>query len=305
MSRQTITPPNNSPLRSRNGRPVTRVQIPFGAFSCRTKHFDVVHLFTTNRAGEGQLIVRKRGDLVRQIEAVSMRPFARGICIGARSEHALGHRIKDKKFALLIGNDDGIAHVGQNGVENFVGAGELFDGGFRSITRSNWAATAAITLTNRSFSLRDSRMKNSITAMTLSPDKIGMPTAVLSPTAPGRRRPREVRVLSDVLNPGGLFRLPHAARKSDTRLETELPRKQLETLANRLRRKTSPSRRPGRVHPGSAPTPGQAPSLFFRKPDEAQFLARTRDRSAAATSRVIVWSKLSCSSLSLRFCSAL
>src|SRR4029453_13154358 len=41
----------------------------------------------------------------------------------------------------------------------------------------------------------------------------------LKPDAPGRRRSREVPVLSDVLNPRRLFRLPHAAGQPDTRLE--------------------------------------------------------------------------------------
>ena len=53
---------------------------------------------------------------------------------------------------------------------------------FRSMARPNWAATAAITFTKRSFLARDSCTKNSITAMTSSPDRIGMPTAAFSPT---------------------------------------------------------------------------------------------------------------------------
>ena len=59
-----------------------------------------------------------------------MRPFA-GRSLGrTHSEEALSHRIENKKFAVFVGDDDSIAHVGQNGLEDLVGAREFFRGAF-------------------------------------------------------------------------------------------------------------------------------------------------------------------------------
>ena len=89
------------------------------------EHLNIVHLLATDRACQGQLIVRKRGDLVRQIKSVTMRPFGRWHLHCAFSEHALGRRIKDEKVAVLVSDDDGVAHVRQNRVEDFVDAREF------------------------------------------------------------------------------------------------------------------------------------------------------------------------------------
>ena len=59
-----------------------------------------------------------------------MRPLARRSLGRTHSEEALSHWIENKKFAILIGDNDGVAHVGQNGLEDFVGTGELFCGAF-------------------------------------------------------------------------------------------------------------------------------------------------------------------------------
>ena len=54
-----------------------------------------------------------------------MRPFARGRAGRTHPEHALGHRVEEKKFTLRVSDDDGIPHVGQNRLEDFVGLSEL------------------------------------------------------------------------------------------------------------------------------------------------------------------------------------
>src|SRR4029450_719283 len=54
-----------------------------------------------------------------------MRPLVRRSLRARRSEEALSYRIEKKKFALLVGDDHGIAHVGQNGLQDFVGATEF------------------------------------------------------------------------------------------------------------------------------------------------------------------------------------
>src|SRR6476620_8227209 len=41
------------------------------------------------------------------------------------SKHALRRRIEDEKVIVLVGDNDGIAHVRQDGAQDFVGAGEL------------------------------------------------------------------------------------------------------------------------------------------------------------------------------------
>ena len=74
--------------------------------------------------------MRKRGDLVRQIKAVALRPFA-SVCLDCPgSEHALRRRVEEEKVFILIGDDDGIAHVGQNGAKDFVRARKLVRGAF-------------------------------------------------------------------------------------------------------------------------------------------------------------------------------
>src|SRR4029077_19340604 len=41
------------------------------------------------------------------------------------SKHALRRRIEDEKVIVFVGDNDGIAHVRQDGAQDFVGAGEL------------------------------------------------------------------------------------------------------------------------------------------------------------------------------------
>src|SRR5580765_1270770 len=41
------------------------------------------------------------------------------------SKHALRRRIEDEKVIVLVGDNDGIAHVRQDGAQDFVGVGEL------------------------------------------------------------------------------------------------------------------------------------------------------------------------------------
>src|SRR4029077_18746778 len=41
------------------------------------------------------------------------------------SKHALRRRIEDEKVVVLVGDNDGIAHVRQDGAQDFVGAREL------------------------------------------------------------------------------------------------------------------------------------------------------------------------------------
>src|SRR4029077_1988163 len=41
------------------------------------------------------------------------------------SKHAFRRRIEDEKVIVLVGDNDGIAHVRQDGAQDFVGAGEL------------------------------------------------------------------------------------------------------------------------------------------------------------------------------------
>src|SRR5262245_12750023 len=89
------------------------------------EHLNVVDLLTTNRARHWQLIVRKRCDLVWQIQSVMLRPFGRRDLHRTLSEHALCRRIEHEKVIVLVRDDDGIAHVGQDGVQDFVGPGEL------------------------------------------------------------------------------------------------------------------------------------------------------------------------------------
>src|SRR4051795_531926 len=89
------------------------------------KHLNVVDFLTTNRARHGQLIVRKRGELVRQIQPVMLRPFSWRRFHCTFSKHALRCWIEDEKVIVLVGDDDGIAHVRQDGAQDFVGAGEL------------------------------------------------------------------------------------------------------------------------------------------------------------------------------------
>jgi hypothetical protein len=41
------------------------------------------------------------------------------------SKHALRRRIEDEEVIVPVGDDDGIAHVRQDGAQDFVGTGEL------------------------------------------------------------------------------------------------------------------------------------------------------------------------------------
>src|SRR6266480_2910425 len=89
------------------------------------KYLNVVDFLTTNRACHGQLIVRKRGHLIRQIQSVMLWPFGWRHFHCTFSKHALRRWIEDEKIIVLVGDDDGIAHVRQNGAHDLVSAGEL------------------------------------------------------------------------------------------------------------------------------------------------------------------------------------
>src|SRR5258708_14226045 len=54
-----------------------------------------------------------------------VRPFGWRTLHCTFSKHALRRRIEDEKVIVLVGYDDGIAHVRQDGAQDFVGAGEL------------------------------------------------------------------------------------------------------------------------------------------------------------------------------------
>src|SRR4030095_15387662 len=54
-----------------------------------------------------------------------LRPFDWRTFHCTFSKHALRRRIEDEEVIILIGDDDGIAHVRQDGAQDFVGAGEL------------------------------------------------------------------------------------------------------------------------------------------------------------------------------------
>src|SRR4029453_8086699 len=68
---------------------------------------------------------REGGDLIRQKEGILLRPFV-GFCLGRPgTEHPLRRGVEDEKVLILVGNDDSIAHVGQNRLEDFVSARKL------------------------------------------------------------------------------------------------------------------------------------------------------------------------------------
>src|SRR4030095_17206297 len=54
-----------------------------------------------------------------------LRPFDWRTFHCTFSKHPLRRRIEDEKVIVLVGDDDGIAHVRQDGAQDFVGAGEL------------------------------------------------------------------------------------------------------------------------------------------------------------------------------------
>src|SRR6267378_1659324 len=54
-----------------------------------------------------------------------VRPFGWRTFHCTFSKHALCRRIEDEKVLVLVGDDDGIAHVRQDRAQDFVGAGEL------------------------------------------------------------------------------------------------------------------------------------------------------------------------------------
>src|SRR6476661_5529229 len=54
-----------------------------------------------------------------------VRPLGRRTFHCTFSKHALRRRIEDEKVIVLVRDNDGIAHVRQNGAQDFVGTGEL------------------------------------------------------------------------------------------------------------------------------------------------------------------------------------
>src|SRR3982751_4751277 len=54
-----------------------------------------------------------------------LRPFSWRRFHCTFSKHALRRWIEDEKVIVLVGDDDGIAHVRQDGTQDFIGAGEL------------------------------------------------------------------------------------------------------------------------------------------------------------------------------------
>src|SRR4029079_1139942 len=94
---------------------------PVRRFLVSHKHLNIVDVLATNRAYHGQLVMRKRSDLVRQVAPVIVRPVSRRHGHGALPEHAFSSWVKDKKIAAFVGDDDGVAHVRQNGAQNFIG----------------------------------------------------------------------------------------------------------------------------------------------------------------------------------------
>ena len=142
------------------------------------EHLDIVHLLATDRTCQGQLIVRKRGDLVSEIKSVKLRPFGKWHLHRTFPEHVLGCRIKDEKVAALSATMTASPIFDKMDWRISFVSDSCSAARFRSIIRPNCAATATITLTNCSFWLRASRMKNSRTAMTLRRDKMGIATPV-------------------------------------------------------------------------------------------------------------------------------